>query len=574
MGERFRLRCWTGWQARHRSPLVIVILLVGLLAVPWETRAVGAAPGEARGRDGPGVAGSAPSAPVLVTPADGSEVTAVSTTLSVQVSDPDGGPLTVSFYAKPVPFTVVPIPDTQAYSDQYPEIFDEITTWIVENWHDLHGAYAVHVGDIVEHGMSTEQWEVASAAMAILEDPVASGLVDGVPYGILPGNHDTLGDFDRYFGPQRFEGRWYYAGHYPGYSNHNNYSLYTAGGMDFIQINLENNPRQDALDWADALLKTHSDRRGIVASHSVLLWRQSDQGDWFPSGLEIFEQLGDNPNMFMILGGHSRCETKRVDVSASGTTVYTLVADYTNEANGNIRLVEFSPAENLIHVRTYSPHLQAYETDANSQFDLFLDMSNAGFAAIDTVAQVASGGTATTTMDRLVDGKHYEWYVTVSDGEHVTTGPVWSFDAALGAPVPAAPQVSISADGSNAQLAWPPVTKDTGGAPLTVDHYQVWRSALPFFAPGSGDSLLLGTPATPGWTDVNALANATSGYYVVRAVAGDRLSTSSNRVGEFPYPLTSGEGTFSSQAVASRQVSLGHLPAGPPKPTRLRRAGA
>jgi hypothetical protein len=101
-------------------------------------------------------------------------------------------------------------------------------------------------------------------------------------------------------------------------------------------------------------------------------------------------------------------------------------------------------------------------------------------------------------------------------------------------------------------VAWPPVTKDTGGAPLTVDHYQVWRSALPFFTPGSGDSLLLGIPVTPGWTDANALANATSGYCIVRAVAGDRLSTGSNRVVEFPYSLTSGEGTFSGPAVVSR----------------------
>jgi hypothetical protein len=502
---------------------------------------------DARVGEGPGLSGSPPHAPVLLGPADGGAVTSASTTLSVRVSDPDGGPLSVTFYAKPASFTVVHIPDTQSYAATYPAIFDEITTWIVESWHDLGGAYAVHVGDIVEDGMSSEQWEVASAAMAILEDPASSGLVDGVPYGILPGNHDTLGDFDRYFGPGRFEGRWYYTGHYPSYSNHNNYTLYSAGGMDFIQINLENNPAQGALNWADALLKAHSGRRGIVASHSILLWRQSDQGAWMPSGQAIFEQLGDNANMFMILGGHSRCETKRIDVSASGTTVYTLVADYTNEANGNIRLVAFSPAENLIHVRTYSPHLHAYETDANSQFDLFLDMSDAGFAAIDTVTPVSSGATATTTVDRLVDGKHYEWYVTVSDGEHVTTGPVWSFDTALGAPIPAVPQVSISVNGNDALLAWPPVTEDTSGAPLAVDHYEVWRAAQPDFVPGGDGSLLLATPVTPGWTVVNACSDSSSSYYIVRAVEGDRVSENSNRVGEFPYSLTPGEGIGQSE---------------------------
>gem|GEM_PF-7074080 len=50
--------------------------------------------------------------------------------------------------------------------------------------------YVVHAGDVVNTASSTHQWENAAAAMALLEDPSTTNLRDGIPYGILPGNHD------------------------------------------------------------------------------------------------------------------------------------------------------------------------------------------------------------------------------------------------------------------------------------------------------------------------------------------------------------------------------------------------
>jgi len=485
-----------------------------------------------------------PDAPIVLSPPDGGQASLPSTELRVQVSDPDGDPLTVTFYARPHPFTLIHIPDTQVYSQHYPEIFEEITHWIVANWQALDAVYAVHVGDIVETADNIDQWEIASAAMAILEDPMTTGLADGIPYGILPGNHDTpLGNYETYFGVNRFAGRSYYHGNYPSGSNACSYTLFSAGGMDFININLENNPRQDELDWADALLKQYSNRRAIVSSHSLILWRQGEQGAWSPSGERIFEELGDNPNLFMLLGGHSRTETKRVDVSASGTTVYTLVADYTNQANGNIRLLEFSPAENLIHVRTYSPHLGVYETDEDSQFDLELDMSNAGFSPIGVVENVPSGGSASQTLDKLIDGVRYEWYVTVSDGVHTTTGPVWSFTASDG-PIltsPAAPQTSIALDGDDVVLSWPPVTADVNGDPISVSHYEIWRSLTPSCAPGAADCPApLAETALLSFTDTAVALTKTPYYYLVTAVSADGLaSDASNEVGKFGFTLVS-----------------------------------
>ena len=60
-----------------------------------------------------------------------------------------------------------------------------------------------------------------------------------------------------YFGPSRFEGKSYYQGSYASGQNENNYSFFSAGGMDFILINLQITLPEAQLDWADALLKAN-----------------------------------------------------------------------------------------------------------------------------------------------------------------------------------------------------------------------------------------------------------------------------------------------------------------------------
>ncbi|MHC4798846.1 MAG: PKD domain-containing protein, partial [Planctomycetota bacterium] len=61
----------------------------------------------------------------------------------------------------------------------------------------------------------------------------------------------------------------------------------------------------------------------------------------------------------------------------NGNTVYTIMTDYQKRDNGGdgwLRILEFSPANDEILVKTYSPTLDLYETDADSQFVLSYDM--------------------------------------------------------------------------------------------------------------------------------------------------------------------------------------------------------
>ncbi|MGQ9501010.1 MAG: metallophosphoesterase [Anaerolineae bacterium] len=265
-------------------------------------------------------------------------------------------------------FAIIVLSDTQNYAQSYPHIFEAQTQWIVRHREVYNIAYVVHVGDVVNTATSISQWENASAAMALLEDPLTTKLPDGIPYGILPGNHDfPTENYNAYFGVQRFSGRGYYGGHY-GDNNDNNYGLFHAGGMDFIVINLQYRPSGDILAWAGALLKTYADHYAIVVSHEIL---DADASFTF-LGQAIYRALRDNPNLFLLLCGHVHSEAWRTDVY-QGRVIHTLLADYQDEPNGGngwLRILEFSPHHQVIRVTTYSPTLDRYQTDMDSQFTL------------------------------------------------------------------------------------------------------------------------------------------------------------------------------------------------------------
>jgi hypothetical protein len=142
----------------------------------------------------------------------------------------------------------------------------------------------------------------------------------------------------------------------------------------------------------------------------------------------------------MLCGHVTTPEGRRQDVY-QGHTVYSVLSDYQNRANGGngwLRIYEFSPAHNVIRVRTYSPTLAQFEADADSssQFTLPYDMGISGsFAELGSRSDVPSGTNATLQWPGLVAGRTYEWYAVVDDGRHAVTGPTWRFTTAAVASV-------------------------------------------------------------------------------------------------------------------------------------------
>ena len=424
-----------------------------------------------------------PDPPTGESPPSGSTDVSPNPTLCVDVSDPDGDPLAVTFKGRPAgqpapqDFTIIALPDTQFYAQSFPSTFSAQTQWIVDNLAGRNIAFVTQLGDCTNDGNTLPgQWTTADAAFSLLEDSFTTGLADGIPFGIAPGNHDqtpigtarsgadegtafggaggTFGGttqlYNQTFGAFRFQGRGYFGGNYdfgvPGqYSDSmdNHYELFSASGMDFIIFHLEwddtDNPtRRAVLSWMHTLLgTTYGSRRAIISGHYLL----NTNGTFSNQGQATFNAIKDLPNVFLMLAGHLDQANRRTDLADDGHSIHTLLSDYQSRPNGGngwLRIMAFSPAGDTFHVQTYSPTLGQFINNhpdntagtAQNDFVLSYDMdSGTPFTTIGTVPDVPSGEQACIGWPGRETGQEYEWFAEVSDGELTTTGPLWTFTA-------------------------------------------------------------------------------------------------------------------------------------------------
>ncbi len=387
-----------------------------------------------------------PAPPIPVTPADNATCVPTVAPLYATASDVSGGTLTLNFYGRPVntdpDFTLLPIPDTQFYTSELNggtnAHYKAQTNWIVANRVSRNIVFIPHLGDCVQNGDNGGndiEWKRADTAMKIIENPVTTTLPDGIPYGMNVGNHDqspfgdpngTTAFFNQYFGAARFAGRNYWGGCYGQVNCDNNFQLFSAGSLDFIAISLEYDVTANALvlNWADSLLNAYPNRRGIIFSHYLL----DAAGTYSAQGTLTYNALKSNPNLFLMLCGHvPNGEAMRSDVF-NNNTIRTLLSDYQSRSNGGdgwMRIMTFSPSLNQVAVQTYSPTLNLFETDANSQFTFSYDMG-LPWQLIGSVT-INSGDTGTVNWNGLNSYTNYEWYTTVSDGNTTVNGPVQHF---------------------------------------------------------------------------------------------------------------------------------------------------
>jgi hypothetical protein len=373
----------------------------------------------------------------------GTTVAGGTANLSVDITDAEGGPYVAVFHVREVTpaedFSIVVLPDTQYYTvegDGNEDNFYAQTEWVMDNLDAYDIKAVIHNGDLVEHGDDFDyEWAVADTAMSTLEAPSAE-LPDGLPYGICVGNHDQepIGSADgtakwnANFGVPRFQDRAYYGGHY-GTKNDEHWFTFSAGGMDFIVVNLQYDTTQDAavLQWARDLFAAHPDHFGILNAHYII--GTGNPASFGAQGQAIYNGLRDVDNLQLMTCGHIGGEGRRTD-TYQGNTIHTMLADYQFRDNGGdgwLRIWEFSPANDELTVRTYSPALDAWETDANSEFTIALDLG-ASATPFTTLATVdPAGSTVTAAWTGLEPGKSYEWYVEVTDCAHTTRSDVFSF---------------------------------------------------------------------------------------------------------------------------------------------------
>ena len=281
-------------------------------------------------------------------------------------------------------FTVVLLPDTQFYSEKFPETYIAQTLWIRQQLKEDNIKFAIHLGDIVQTPTKDSEWENANRAMEVLDGVV--------PYSMVPGNHDMVVKsrdttlYNKFFSPKRYADRDWYGGHM-GETNDNNYCFFEAGGMKFMVISLEFAPRDEALEWAAEVAEKHPDHRIIVATHCYMRPKGRDtacarsykvEGN---SGEQMWQKLiRKQPNIFMVVSGHVLGVGLQISKNDAGGEVKEILTDYQGIGKGGdgwLRTLKFVPAENKIYVQTYSPLLKKTDEDNKKTYTLDYEMTAA-----------------------------------------------------------------------------------------------------------------------------------------------------------------------------------------------------
>jgi len=308
-------------------------------------------------------------------------------------------------------FTVIALPDTQnyTYSATNYQIFIDQAQWIINQRVNLNIVLVDHLGDIVDYSEQI-QWTRARPALNLLsQNNIAIGVSTGNhDYNAINANTGPADLFDKNFpatnaiafvnnlGIASYEQYSWYGGYMGGtndivttddfnYTNRywkNNYVLFSAGGMDFINIALEYNFPFQTQQWLNDVLTAFPNRRAIISTHQFLNDNNTVSSDGNIEGV-LSDVLAQHCNVFLILCGHnhdgdSPGESAVDLINSCGKPVYIRMSDYQDEENGGngfLRIMTFKPSINTIDVKTYSPTLNVYKTDADSQFNLYYDMT-------------------------------------------------------------------------------------------------------------------------------------------------------------------------------------------------------
>ena len=276
-------------------------------------------------------------------------------------------------------FSIAVIPDTQgeaqpASPGNPPNLGDlrflNRAQWLAAQRTALNLKFVTHSGDVVNWGERDEhQYTVVSEGIKPLDDA-------GIPYSMAIGNHDTRavcaggsacpGEsasvnvrltplFNQYF-DGRFRAQ---AGQYQSGKVDNAYSLFDAGGSQWMVLVLELWPRQGAIDWAKSVVASHPQANVIVVTHAYLNGdgsiSTSNGGYGSTSPRHLFDTLIKvYPNVRMVFSGHTGQAASREDVGINGNRIASFLQTFHSSTNP-VRIVEIDTADDSLSTYVYAP---------------------------------------------------------------------------------------------------------------------------------------------------------------------------------------------------------------------------
>ncbi len=267
-------------------------------------------------------------------------------------------------------YSMVALPDTQFLSQEYPDIYQKLTQWIVDHEQAYNIQAVMHMGDMVNSGNST-QWSNCANAMYLLDKS------ESIAWMPMRGNHDDSSGFNQAFPYGKFANRDYFGGSY----EHEvlgkdqldcNYWEFAVKDRKYLVLSLGWAPTQAALDWADGIIKANPDKNVIITTHAFIYWdgtHLNDEDLDYTSGYtqdgmdgsEIWEQLGEkNENVVLAIGGHIGFPdvVARTDENGAGEEVTSLLCDAQGidltYGLGMMMLLTFHENSNTVDVNWYS----------------------------------------------------------------------------------------------------------------------------------------------------------------------------------------------------------------------------
>jgi hypothetical protein len=324
------------------------------------------------------------------------------------------------------PYMFVVVPDTQNYTDFVNEnnVYNiGQMNWIVNNRSSLNIKFVMHLGDFQNPGNpyrtqtnniyepdltkpvgdvsdKLAKWGRADAAIDVLD-------AAGVPYSLVPGNHDYLNNdtkiepylYLKTFGPTRYinnpkfdeKGNPTYQGASPATSTFawagvSTYHKFYAGGYTWLNIALQDIPDDNDLEWAQEIVNQNPNLPTILTTHEFVNTAGAANDYQHP---DIFNKfVKNNPQIVMTFNGHLTGENRVAATNIAGKTEQQMLVDYQAtqfdsefgnnyyKGAGVLRTVQVDPNTNQVNVKSYSPIANQYLTDADSQFSFGLNLKS------------------------------------------------------------------------------------------------------------------------------------------------------------------------------------------------------
>ena len=263
--------------------------------------------------------------------------------------------------------TVAWLSDTQHYANfkakNLPDIYPVMTGFLRDKAAEMNLVYVVHTGDLVHVNNSEENWKVAREAMDLLE---------GIPTGVLAGNHDMdpskggYANYGKYFGEKQYRKQDCYGESFE--NNRGHYDLVTICGRNYIFVYMSHDPDKKAIQFIVKSFQKHQDRVGILCLHDFI----TTEGTLSKSGKQIRDQVvAKCPNVYMVLCGHRYGLYTLVDSfdddrdGVKERTVYEIMMNYQaagkEGGGGYLRLMQFDEESHEIRCVNYSPYLDDYD---------------------------------------------------------------------------------------------------------------------------------------------------------------------------------------------------------------------